>query len=321
MKRKSGTTTAAGRLSTAEEKKQEQGEAAGDFQRTGPSGGPGFRRKLTRRGLLDRLSRSSNARRSEDPFDDGESDVPAGFGYVEDRNHPDEDPMGEPDFEVLKRVKWQIHIFDGKTTSWRRFEMEVLMAMRHLRLDSVLSGGKEKVPVTDRAISRDRLNAHYGNSRAAKHFAVWSLVSSSLKTDVDKRVFFSTKSPVAGWDRVAYFHRAETQGAKVLLSRQVINARLQLGKDPAIVIGEIMELLAALDEVGIPVHEEFIWLHFVDNLPPGYKFIENKPARFEGVTNTHCARRCTAEQVQRTIRRKKGEDYSGFCIVRVWLQG
>ena len=29
--------------------------------------------------------------------------------------------------------------------------------------------------------------------------------------------------------------------------------------------------LATLDEVEIPVDEEFIWLYFVDNLPPGYK--------------------------------------------------
>ncbi|CAN0250735.1 unnamed protein product, partial [Ascophyllum nodosum] len=101
------------------------------------------------------------------------------------------------------------------------------------------------------------------------------LISSSLKTDADKRVLFSTKAPVAGWDRVASFHRAETQGAKLLLSRKVLSARLQPGKDPAIVIGETVELLAALDEVGIPVHEEFIWLHFVDNLPPGYEFIKN----------------------------------------------
>ena len=36
-----------------------------------------------------------------------------------------------------------------------------------------------------------------------------------------------------------------------------------------------MELLTALDEVGIPVHEEFIWLPFVDSLPPGYEFIKN----------------------------------------------
>ena len=36
-----------------------------------------------------------------------------------------------------------------------------------------------------------------------------------------------------------------------------------------------MELLAALDEMGIPVHEVFTWLHFVDNLPPGYEFIKN----------------------------------------------
>ena len=105
MERKSGSTTAAGRLSAAEEKRQEQGEAAGDFQRTGPSGGPGFRRELTRRGLLDKLDRSSNARRLEDPFDDRERNVPVGFGSVEDRNHPDDDLMGESDFGVLKGVK------------------------------------------------------------------------------------------------------------------------------------------------------------------------------------------------------------------------
>ena len=178
--------------------------------------------------------------------------------------------MGESNFGVLKGVKWQIPIFDGTTTSWRRFEMEFLMAMRHLSLDSVLSGDKEEVPAMDRTISRDCLNAHFGKAKVAKHFAVWSLISSSLKTDADKRVFFSTKSPVAGWERVASFRRAETQGAKLLFSRKVLSARLQPGKDPAIVIGEIVELLAALDEVGIPVHEEFIWLHFVDKLPPDY---------------------------------------------------
>ena len=36
-----------------------------------------------------------------------------------------------------------------------------------------------------------------------------------------------------------------------------------------------MKLLAALDEVGISVYEEIIWLHFVDNLPPDYEFITN----------------------------------------------
>ena len=36
-----------------------------------------------------------------------------------------------------------------------------------------------------------------------------------------------------------------------------------------------MELLAALDEVVILVREDFIYLHFVGNLPPGYEFIKN----------------------------------------------
>ena len=81
---------------------------------------------------------------------------------------------------------------------------------------------------------------------------------------------------MAGWDRIASFRRAKTQGAKLLLSRQVLSARLQPDEDSTIVIGKIVELLAALDEDGIPVHEEFIWLHFVDNLPPGcYEFIKN----------------------------------------------
>ena len=86
---KSGTITAAGRLSTTEEK-QEQGEAAGYVQRTGSSGGPGLRRELVRKRLLNRLGQSSNAYRAEDPFDGGNSDVPVGFGSAEDQNHPDD---------------------------------------------------------------------------------------------------------------------------------------------------------------------------------------------------------------------------------------
>ena len=50
------------------------------------------------------------------------------------------------------------------------------MAMRHLCLDSVLVGKKEEVPVVDRMIYRDRLHAHYGTSKVAKHFAVLSLI-------------------------------------------------------------------------------------------------------------------------------------------------
>ena len=80
MERKSGTTAAADRLSTAEEKKQEQREAAGYFQRTGPRGGASFRRELIRRELLDRLGQSSSADRAENPYDGGIKDVPAGFG-------------------------------------------------------------------------------------------------------------------------------------------------------------------------------------------------------------------------------------------------
>ena len=44
------------------------------------------------------------------------------------------------------------------------------MAMPHLRLDFVLVGDKEQIPVADRTISRDRLHAHYGSAKVATHF-------------------------------------------------------------------------------------------------------------------------------------------------------
>ena len=41
------------------------------------------------------------------------------------------------------------------------------MTTRHLRLDSGFAGDKQEFSVADRTISRDRLHAHYGNSRVA----------------------------------------------------------------------------------------------------------------------------------------------------------
>ena len=83
------------------------------------------------------LGQSSNVYRAENPFGGGENDVSVGFGPAEDQIHPG----GESDFGAIKGVKWQTPIFDGKTTYWRRFEMEFLMAMRHRCLNSVLAGG------------------------------------------------------------------------------------------------------------------------------------------------------------------------------------
>ena len=42
--------------------------------------------------------------------------------------------------------------------------MGFLMAMRHLRLDSVLAGDKKEISVTDGTILRDRLHVHHCSS-------------------------------------------------------------------------------------------------------------------------------------------------------------
>ena len=98
---------------------------------------------------------------------------PSPLGSAEDQIHPDEGTVVDSDFAVVvKDVMWQVPVFDGKTTSWKRFEREFTMAIRHLRLDSVLAGNKEEISVADRTISRDCLPAHCGKSKVAKYFAL-----------------------------------------------------------------------------------------------------------------------------------------------------
>ena len=107
-----------------------------------------------------RLGQSNNSYRADNHLGDGKSDVTVGLGYAEDQIPHVDDAVGESDFRLIKGVKWQIPVFDVKTTSWRHFEMEFLMAMPYPRLNSVLAGDKNETPVADRTMSRDRLHAH-----------------------------------------------------------------------------------------------------------------------------------------------------------------
>ena len=141
-------TTAAG--STADENPQQQCEAAGDILTTGPSEESDFKPDPTRRRLLKMLRRSSKAYRAQNPFGDGESNVLVGFGSAEDQNLSHHDAVAVSDFHFFEGAKLQISVFDDKTISWRRFVMDVFMAMRHLCLESVPTDKKEEIPVANR---------------------------------------------------------------------------------------------------------------------------------------------------------------------------
>ena len=53
----------------------------------------------------------------------------------------------------------------------------------------MLAAGKQEIPVADRTISRDRLHADYGELEGSELFALWNLISTSLKTDADNEPF------------------------------------------------------------------------------------------------------------------------------------
>ena len=87
-------TTAAG--STGHEKLQ-LGDAMSDVLRTGSSGS-GCLQEPIRRGLLDRLGRSSNPYEANNHFGGGKSYAPVGLGYAEDQD----DAVGESDSRSFK---------------------------------------------------------------------------------------------------------------------------------------------------------------------------------------------------------------------------
>ena len=78
-------TTAAGSIA---DETQQQDEAASDGVRIGLSGDPDSRQEPTRGGLLDRLGRSSNAYRVEDPFGSRKGDVPVDLSFAGGLNSP-----------------------------------------------------------------------------------------------------------------------------------------------------------------------------------------------------------------------------------------
>ena len=160
-------------------------------------------------------------------------------------------------------MKGKIHIFDGKTAPLKHFEMEFLMVMRHFSLDYALDGEKRKILFADKTIGREYLHAHYGQTKIAKHIAVWRLNSSVLKTDADERfLLYEVASTWLENDRLFPSHRdSKSEGAPKLTSSQRSASGKQRRRSST-----WRGLLAALDEVGIPVREQFICVYFVYNL-------------------------------------------------------
>ena len=154
--------------------------------------------------------------------------------------------------------------------------MKFFIAMRRVRLDSVLAGDKKDISVTDRTISRDRLHAHHGNSKVAKHFTMYGVWFQARRRQMLINEYFSVRS------------RQWLVGTGLLLSivQQSMERRyfsagrfLALVFNRVTILDEVVELVVALDEVEVPVHEEFIWLHFVDNLPPRYEYVKRTTSK------------------------------------------
>ena len=85
-----------------------------DVLRKALSGEPDARRdQSSGQGLLDRFGLNSNAYEKNGLFDVEDGDVLGRFWSAESQNDPDY-ALGEPDFGVVKRVKWKIPVFNGE---------------------------------------------------------------------------------------------------------------------------------------------------------------------------------------------------------------
>ena len=90
----------------------------------------------------------------------------------------------------------------------------------------MLGGNKEEMSFAERMNPCECLYAHYGGVIVAKYFALWSLISSALKSDADKRVcVFSTGSPVAELKTIISFTPSENARGQHIPPEQINSSR------------------------------------------------------------------------------------------------
>ena len=135
------------------------------------------------------------------------------------------------------------------------------MAMQHLQLIPVLGGSKEEIPAADKMIPMNASLLTTVRQKLRNLFAVWIAQHEGTNGRVGENCFFPPCGNARGQTdpEQTYVKHALTAERRPGYSnrRDCRAARCSPGR------------------WNTPVQEEFIWLHFVDNLPPGYDLARN----------------------------------------------
>ena len=98
------------------------------------------------------------------------------------------------------------------------------------------------------------------------------------------------------------------QGANLFSSRKVLRTRLQPNKTKqAIAFGENVNVIAALEELGIPVDEESTRPHVVEDRTPAYDFYQEQLTRVKRAPYAQCFRKRSAVKKMGRLAARKAE--------------
>lgn len=178
------------------------------------------------------------------------------------------------DFGFQGGFRPAIPLFGGSDSSFPRFQREFIMFARWEGVDWVFTSAKDSandVNVGDPEVAVYTLQAQFGEGVVAAHVKAWQLLSTSLKSEMDRNILFRVTSPGAAWRGLIEAH-GPTPREKLALLEKMHRTKIRAKDNPIAKLLEMEITAQTLRTYDDPfdVKESLILAMFLHALPREY---------------------------------------------------
>jgi len=101
-----------------------------------------------------------------------------------------------------------------------------------------------------------------------RQLAAYMFLSQALTCEVDRAIFYRSRSPREAWEELLAYHGPTTNEQKRALQSQMFSFKNGEGKDPVQGLCSLEDLAAKMDLAGIPIDANTVYTSFMNGLPP-----------------------------------------------------
>ena len=169
-----------------------------------------------------------------------------------------------------------IPVFNGKQESFSRWKQESVIYSRLYGFDAVFTRADEcqDVNVGDPDCPMERLQDELGADIVISHLNAWQFLSSALKSEKDRDIFFRVNSPGVAWRSLVDTYSLKTQGASLALLHKLDSVQIGTNDDPTLKLLEMEDIALSLRS------SYWQWQHLTESYVIG-KFINALPREYD----------------------------------------